>query len=438
VNKKIGIRKEDKNPWERRSPLIPSHVKELIQKNKIDIDIQSSSNRIFSAEDFAREGARIVDSLRDCPVIFAVKEIPPHLFEQHKVYIFFSHTIKGQPTNMPMLKKMAELECTLIDYERIIDENGLRLVFFGHQAGQAGMIDTLWALGQRWDVQGIQNPFSSIKQAFKYPSLVAAKEEISAVGWAIKNRGLNPSLVPLVCGFAGYGHVSKGAQEIFSLLPIEELRPGKIEELFKTKRFASDRLYKVVFKEEHMVEPIQEQQSFDLQDYYDYPEKYRSVFERYLQYLTMLVNCIYWAPQYPRLVTRKFLNQLWTGIGPPRLQVIGDISCDVEGAIECTVQATSQVKPVFVFDPIEGKTVDGYEGRGVVIMAVDNLPAEIPLESSVFFSQSLKPLVPAIAKADFSGSFDKCALPPSVKNAVILYRGKFTPEYEYMNNFILS
>jgi len=85
-----------------------------------------------------------------------------------------------------------------------------------------------------------------------------------------------------------------------------------------------------------------------------------------------------------------------------------------------------------------GKAVDGYEGRGVVIMAVDNLPAEIPLESSIFFSQSLKPLVPAIAKADFTGSIEKCALPPSVKKAVILYRGQFTPEYEYMNNFILN
>ncbi len=437
MKKKIGIRQEDKNPWERRSPLIPSHARELIHEHNIYIDIESSSNRIFSDEDFAREGARIVDSLQDCPVIFAVKEIPIHLFAQHKVYIFFSHTIKGQSSNMPMLKKMAELGCTLIDYEQIIDENGQRLVFFGHQAGQAGMIDTLWALGQRWKVQGVRNPFSAIKQAFKYPSLVAAKEEISEVGWAIKNRGLNPSLVPLVCGFAGYGHVSKGAQEIYSLLPVEEVAPAKIKELFKTENFASDRLYKIVFKEEHMMESIQEQ-DFDLQDYYDNPEKYLPAFEKYLPYLTVLINCIYWAPQYPRLVTKKFLNQLWTSLNPPSLQVIGDISCDVEGAIECTVKATSQGQPVFVFDPLSGEAVDGYEGRGVVIMAIDNLPAEIPLESSVFFSQSLIPLVPDIANADFSGSFEKCILPSSVKKAVILYRGKFTPGYEYMNDFILN
>lgn len=436
MNNKIVIRREDKNPWERRSPLIPTHVRELIHEHAIDIFVQSSPNRIFADEDFSREGAEVVDSLAKGSVIFAVKEIPSHLFEHHKVYLFFSHTIKGQPANMPMLKKMVELECTLIDYECILDENGQRLVFFGHQAGQAGMIDTLWTLGQRWNVLGVPNPFSSIRPAFEYPSLVAAKEEISKVGWAIKNRGLDPNQAPLVCGFAGYGHVSKGAQDIFSLLPADELSPGQIKELFETGRFVSNRLYKVVFKEEHMVESIGKKRHFDLQDYYDHPERYRSVFHNYLSSLTLLVNCIYWTPQYPRLVTRKSLERLWTEEGSPRLQVIGDISCDVEGAIECTIKATSQAQPVFVFDPLEGKAVDGCQGRGVAIMAVDNLPAEIPLESSVFFSQSLKPLVPLIAQADFSGSFDHCHLPPSVKKAVILYRGQFTPEYKYMNNFI--
>jgi alpha-aminoadipic semialdehyde synthase len=230
--------------------------------------------------------------------------------------------------------------------------------------------------------------------------------------------------------------VSKGAQEIFSLLPTVELDPFGLEGLFKTGNFASDRLYKVVFKEEHIVEPLDKRKKFNLQEYYDYPERYRPIFEKYIPHFTLLVNCIYWTSKYPRLVTNDFLRQLWTGKDAPRLRVIGDISCDVEGAIECTVKATSQAEPVFVFDPVEGKVADGYEGRGVVVMAVDNLPAEIPLESSAFFSQSLKPLIPGIARADFSSDFDKCDLPSSVKRAVILYRGRFTPEYEYMKKFI--
>jgi alpha-aminoadipic semialdehyde synthase len=136
------------------------------------------------------------------------------------------------------------------------------------------------------------------------------------------------------------------------------------------------------------------------------------------------------------LVTNRFLKHHWAEGPSPCLQVIGDISCDVKGAIEATIKATSQAQPVFVFDPLSGDATDGYKGRGVVIMAVDNLPAEIPLESSVFFSQALLPLVPDIVRANYSDSFEQWDLPPAVKKAVILYRGKFTPEYEYMNKFI--
>ncbi|MBN1224588.1 MAG: hypothetical protein JXB23_15170 [Candidatus Aminicenantes bacterium] len=436
MNKRIGIRKEDKNPWERRSPLIPAHVRELIANHAIDVYVQTSPNRIFSDNDFALEGAEIVGSLQACPIVFAVKEIPIDLFERHKVYIFFSHTIKGQPANRDMLKKMVELECTLIDYERIIDDQGRRLVFFGRQAGQAGMIDTLWALGQRLDFFGIDNPISALEQAFRYPSLVGAKEEIAKAGWGIKKKGLNSQLSPLVFGFAGYGHVSLGAQEIFSLLPVEEIQPEKLRQFFAAGNFSSNRVYKVVFKEEHMVRPVLDVQKFDLQEYYDHPDRYQPVFETYLPYLSVLVNCIYWTPQYPRLVTKKYLKKLWSGKELPSLKVIGDISCDVDGAIECTVKATTPGQPVFVYDPLADSVVDGSEGRGVVIMAVDNLPAEIPLESSLFFSQVLKPLVPAIAGADFNGKFDECRLPAEVKRAVILFRGKFTREYEYMRNFI--
>ena len=120
----------------------------------------------------------------------------------------------------------------------------------------------------------------------------------------------------------------------------------------------------------------------------------------------------------------------------PRLRIIGDISCDIEGSTECTVRSTTPDNPVFVYDPQEEKAKDGVEGRGVVVMATDNLPAEISLESSIFFSNELKPLVPAIAKADFSGDFADCDLPDAVKKAVILYRGKFTSDYKYMKNFI--
>jgi alpha-aminoadipic semialdehyde synthase len=438
MTKIIGLRREDKNPWERRVSLIPTHVRELILHESLQVLVQTSPIRIFPDTDYEREGAQVVETLESCPIIFALKEIPLDFFEKEKAYIFFSHTIKGQPSNMPMLQKILDLECTLIDYERIVDENGMRLVFFSTQAGQAGMVDTLWAYGQRLSHLGIKTPFSLIKQAIQYPSLIAAKEEISQVGWAINNKGLDLSEGPLICGFAGYGRVSLGAQEIFDLLPFEEITPDKIEELLKSKSYSSSTVYKVIFKENHMVEPISSDSPFELEDYYNNPQKYRSVFEKYLPYLSILMNCIYWTQQYPRFVTKSFLKQLWTKEDSPKLKVIGDISCDVDGSVECTVRATSPDNPIFVYDPIRGDVKDGYNGRGVVVMAVDNLPAEISLESSVFFSQSLMPLVKGIAEADFSGDFEGSRLPDPIKKATIVFRGKFTPDYEYMRDFLIK
>ena len=146
---KIGIRKEDKNRWERRTPIIPKHVK--ILKNKYDIKtiVQPSKKRVYSEEKYKKNLAEIKADLSDCKVIFGVKEMPNDFFKKNRTYIFFSHTVKGQEYNMPMLKKMMDKKCNLIDYERIKDHKGRRLVFFGRYAGIAGMIDTLWALGKK-------------------------------------------------------------------------------------------------------------------------------------------------------------------------------------------------------------------------------------------------------------------------------------------------
>lgn len=433
---RIGIRREDKNPWERRVPLIPAHSGEIIRKFPLDIWLQPSEIRIFPDKNFIGEGARIEEDLSSCSVVFAVKEIPLDFFQPGKTYMFFSHTIKGQAYNMPMLKKMMDLKCTLIDYERVVDEKGQRLVFFGLQAGQAGMIDTLWAYGQRLQKLGQHNPFEDVRLAYQYDSLADAKRSIGKVGEHIERSGLQPAQTPMICGFAGYGRVSLGAQEIFDLLPADEIKPDDLEAFFKGGDFRSDKVYKVVFKEEHMVTPRSKSGRFDLQEYYDHPERYGSIFEKYLPFLSVLVNCIYWTPSYPHFVSKEFLRQLWEKDRAPRLKVIGDISCDVEGAIECTLYATNPGDPVYVYDPIEQNATPGPDGRGVVIMATDNLPAELSLESSLFFSDVLSPFVPAIAMADYSGSFDDCDLPYPIKRAVILYQGEFTPEYAYMKEYI--
>ena len=427
----IGIRREDKNKWERRVPITPEHVKELKEQG-IKTVIQPSTIRIFKDEEYKKSGAQLDENLKDANVVFAVKEIPSDLFEQGKTYVFFSHTIKGQKYNMPMLKNMMEKGCTLIDYEKITDGRGRRLVFFGRYAGIAGMIDTLWAFGQRVKWQGTETPFSEIKKTVDYNSLDEAKEHIASVGKKINEKGIPDFLTPMVVGFAGYGNVSKGAQEILDLLPVKEIRPSQIEAI--QENYSDKSIYKVVFKEEDMVEPVHSEATFNLQEYYDKPHLYRSIFERYLRRLSILMNCIYWSKKYPRLITKYFLEENYTG--QMKLQVVGDISVDINGAIEFTEKSTTPGNPVYVYNPIRRDIIEGFVGEGVIVMAVDNLPCELPGESSKEFSNSLINFIPAIAKVDYKASFEMLNLPDEIKKAVILHQGKLTPEYQYINKFL--
>jgi alanine dehydrogenase len=432
---RIGIRREDKNQWEGRAPLTPDNVRNLVETG-IEVYMQPSGIRIFPDDDYRKAGAVIDEDLSSCPVILGVKEMPLEFFHRNKTYVFFSHTIKGQKQNMPMLRKMMDLGCHLIDYELIADDKGRRLIFFGKYAGLAGMIDTLWALGKRLEWEGIPGPFGEIKTAHEYASLSDAKAGISAVGERIKRDVLPNGMNPLICGFAGYGHVSGGAQEIFDILPHEQVPPADLAKIWSSKKNAAKKLFKVVFKEEDMVEPIDPSGAFDLQDYYNNPQKYGSGFEKYLPYLTVLVNCIYWDERYPRLVTLEYLRSAYSAGSPQTLRVIGDISCDIGGSIECTVKATDPGNPVYVYNPIDSIATDGWAGKGPVIMAVDNLPCELSRESSEFFGKTLMPFIPQLARTDLDVPFDKIDLPGELSRAIILHRGKLTPKFESLSKYL--
>lgn len=435
MTNRVGIRREDMYQWERRVPLIPQDTRELAQNHAIEIVVQSSQKRVFTNEEYRGAGIAVSNDLSGCSVIFGIKEIPIATFEEGKTYVFFSHTIKGQSYNMPMLRRMLELGCTLIDYEKVTDENGRRLIFFGNYAGLAGMIETLWALGRRLSWEGIRTPFDAVDRALDYANLAAAKDAIRQVGKQIADEGLPEPIVPLVVGFAGYGNVSRGAQEILDLLPVREIAVEDLPSLTKGEIPSKHTIYKVVFKEEHIAEPITTGRPFDLQEYYDHPERYRGVFERHIPYLDVLMNCLYWEPIYPRLLSKGTVRNMYAD-GQPRLRVIGDISCDVEGAIECTIKATEPDNPVYVYDPIADRAIDGIEGNGPVIMAVEILPSELPREASAYFSGILKDYVPAIARADFPRNLESCGLPAPIRRAVIAYRGELTPDYRYIERHL--
>ncbi|MCA9787867.1 MAG: hypothetical protein KC488_15060, partial [Candidatus Cloacimonetes bacterium] len=155
---RIGIRREDKSRWERRAPLSPDVVAELSSLSGARFVVQPSAIRIYSDGEYQAAGAELSENLRDCDILFAVKEIPLEMIYQGKVLLFFSHTIKGQSYNMGLLRRMVEQGVTLIDYERIVDDKDRRLVFFGRHAGYAGMLDALAALGERLDMEGHDGP----------------------------------------------------------------------------------------------------------------------------------------------------------------------------------------------------------------------------------------------------------------------------------------
>lgn len=432
--RRVGIRREDKSPFERRTPITPGHVRRIRDELGIEVTVQPSPIRIFTDQEYADAGAEVSEDLSACDMVLAVKEIPSDLLREGKAYTFFSHTVKGQAYNMEMLRTLVQRGCTLVDYERIVDDRGRRLVFFGYYAGLAGMVDSLWALGQRAAVEGINSPFAAMKRAFQYHDIDEARAAVDEVGRAIRVKGIPYDMQPLVIGYAGYGNVSRGAQSIGDHLPTVELTPEALAAGDLGDNHPARTVYKVVFKEEHMVRRT-DGGDFRLQEYYDHPDRYEGCFDEHLDRLSVLVNCIYWEEQYPRLMTLEKTRSMWTD-GPPRLKVVGDISCDIDGSVAPTVRATTVDKPVFVWDVDQGVDVEGLEGRGPVIMAVDNLPCELPRDSSRHFGDSLFPFLKQLAELDSSVPFERAEIQPEIRSACLLWGGRFTSAYNHMEEFI--
>lgn len=432
----IGIRREDKNEWERRVPLTPNDLANLKKDNDIEFVVQPSDIRVFTNGDYQEAGITVAEDLSEAQVVLGVKEMPISMLTGPRAFVYFSHTVKGQDYNMPMLQHLLDQGATLIDYEKIADEQNRRLIFFSLHAGYAGMIESLVGLGQRYAWLGHKTPLLDIKHAYEYPSLEAAKTHITEIGQRISNEGLGERHLPIIIGVAGYGNVAKGCQDILDCLPVNRIA---VDELAKAAESTVDEvgpLVVVEFKEEDMVRPKAAEAHFVLQDYYQRPENYKGIMAEHLPHLDVLMNTIYWNTQYPKLVTTDWVKSNYAKDNQPRLQVIGDISCDIEGGIEVTMKAPQPNNPCFVYEAQTGKVLDGVEGQGPVVMSVDNLPCELPRESSEHFSTVLRDMVPALAKMDLQVDFDSLNLPPHLKKAVITHQGNLTPDYQYLQKYL--
>ncbi|MEA3489877.1 MAG: hypothetical protein U9R44_06030 [Candidatus Omnitrophota bacterium] len=429
----IGILREEKNEWEKRTPLTPSDVRWLAEKG-IKVVVESSSLRGFQDDEYREAGAKVVKTARRASVLVGIKEPKLENVLDDKIYMIFSHTAKGQSHNMPLLKKFLKKKVTLIDYEKVTDLYGKRLVFFGRFAGICGMVDSLHYCAAKLKWKGIDTPFTGLKPAWKYTSLNELKKDIGRTGRRIKLKGFNREITPFIIGITGCGNVSKGAQEILEELDPVEIHPRDFDRFMERKKYKRNKIYKVIFFREEKIR-ARNGRNFYFEEYLQKPGNFESNLDRYLPHLKMLVHTSYWDRRYPRVVPKAMLRDLYRR-KDFRLEFITDISCDVKGSIEVTDRTTTPGDPVFTYDPGNNKYTGGYESDGVTILAVDNLPAELPKDSSEHFGKLMRDYVYQVALRGPNGTADDPAIPGEIRRAVITRKGKLTDGYRYLGKYL--
>ena len=422
----IGMRKEDKGIWEKRAPFAPKHIA-ILGQNNIKVMVEKSDIRAYTDDQYADAGAVISNELEQADIILGVKEIPMDKLLPNKRYMFFSHTIKGQSHNMPLLKKMMDLNITLMDYERITSDEGRRLVFFGPFAGNAGMIDAIWGLGRKWQKRGMDTPFLDVQQTHNYYDLAAAKKSLQLVGNKIKETGFPAEAGPVVFGFTGYGNVSLGAQEILDQFPVTPISPEELLDGLPEKEMDLNTIYKVVFTLNDLY-TFKNKKPFDKFVFFKSPELFESQFNQFWPQLSVLINAIYWSEKADRIVKKEDLRKK-----RGKLDFIADISCDIDGGIEVTSKATTIESPFLHYSIDDHVVSEDLLAEDLTILAVDNLPCELPIDATNYFGDSLLPLLIDLNKYPLNKSK---SLPQELENALILSEGKLTDNYKYLTQFL--
>ncbi|XP_029378584.1 alpha-aminoadipic semialdehyde synthase, mitochondrial [Echeneis naucrates] len=437
----MAIRREDINPWERRAPLAPRHVKELTNAG-VKVLVQPSNRRAIHEKYYMKAGAVIREDISEASLIIGVKGLPEEKVIARKTYAFFSHTIKAQEANMALLDDLLKKEVRLIDYEKMVDANGYRIVAFGQWAGVAGMINILHGLGLRFLALGHHTPFMHIGMAHNYRNVSQAIQAVRDCGYEI-SMGLMPkSIGPVTFCFTGTGNVSKGAQDIINELPVEYVEPHELKEVSESGEMT--KVYATVLSRHHHL-MRKSDGVYDPMEYEIHPELYTSNFRTSVApYTTCLINGIYWDPHTPRLLRRldaqrlmrPSKTQLADSAGSPQLPhkllAICDISADTGGSIEFMNECTTIDKPFCMYDADQHVDHDSVEGNGILMCSIDNLPAQLPIEATEYFGDRLFPYIWEMLASDATRPLEEEDFTPQVRDAVITSNGVLTPKFEYI------
>ncbi len=397
---RIGVLRETKNPPDRRVAITPEQGLHLIKAHpNISIFIQPSDIRCYSDAEYRKAGFFLTEDLRECDILIGVKEVAIPYLIPNKKYLFFSHTAKKQDHNRKLLQEILKRHITLIDYEYLCDKNDRRVVAFGYWAGVVGAYKALRARGMRTDSFDLPPARSchNMEEMYKHLKTI--------------------SLKPIKILVTGGGRVAMGAMQTIRILNLKEVSPDD----FLNKEYDEPVVCRI--DPEHYVERI-DGLEFNLQHFYDYPEKYRSTFKPFTKLTDLFIACHYWNPKSPKFMTPEDYKE-----DDFNISVIADISCDTNGPIPSTLRPSTIASSFYGYDRFtEEETIPFIDKRNVTVMAVDNLPGELPRESSDDFGNAL---IKHVFTALLGDTDDEI-----IQKACITKDGQLTPAFNYLQDYV--
>lgn len=397
---RVGVLRETKNPPDRRVAIPPVTGLQILNKYpNVSIFIQPSDIRCFTDAEYREQGYFLTEDLRDCDILIGVKEVNIPTLIPNKTYLFFSHTAKKQAYNRELLRQIIKRKITLIDYEYLKDKASKRLVAFGHWAGVVGAYKALRARGMRTDF-------------FDLPSAIFCKDMEEMYHHLRKIQ-----LKPLKILVTGGGRVAMGAMQTIRILNLKEVTP----EEFLSKEYKEPVVCRI--DPDQYVER-KDGVEFDLKDFYTNPEEYRSTFKRFTKVADLFIACHYWDPRAPKFILPDDYKE-----DDFNISVIADVSCDLNGPIASTLRPSTIATSFYGYDRFnEEETIPFVDKKNVTVMAVDNLPGELPRDSSIDFGEALyQNVYEALFNDDPDGILER---------ATIAKEGKLMPEFEFLQDYL--
>jgi alanine dehydrogenase len=396
---KFGIIKERKSPPDRRVVFTPEELVRLQNEHpEAQVKVENSDIRIFTDDQYRNLGIEVADDVSDCDVLFGVKEVPIDALIPNKKYFFFSHTIKKQQHNKKLLQAILAKNIELYDHETIVDANNRRLIGFGRYAGIVGAYNGLRAFGLKFELFNIPKA-----------ETLQSKEDLIA-------RLKRQTLPPIKIVVTGHGKVGMGIKEILDGIKIKQVS----SEDFLSKIYAQP-----VYTQIDVLDynKRKDGQVLDNTDFYKNPQDYVSDFERFTKVSDLYMAGHFYDNAAPVILSRQMLN------APDcKIKIVADISCDVDGPIACTIRASTIADPIYGYLPSENKEVPYKHPGAIVVMAVDNLPCELPKDASEGFGEMfMEHVIPAFFNGDKDGILAR---------AKMTENGKLTSRFAYLQDYV--